>query len=320
MSETAPERLSRLLALVPWLRAHDGITIAEAAAHFQISDEQLSKDLWQLIVCGIPGYGPDQLVDIQFWDDDRIHVLDPITLERPLRLTGEEVAALHLGLRVLNNIPGAQAQQSILSAMVKLEALGESTLTLDITMADQSSLIATLDDAISRGSVVEIEYASGDADVIEKRRIQPRSSFSVDGFVYVHAWCFLADAVRTFRTDRIVSFSPTPDEPPPSTPAREDPPALRRDPENMSTALIHIAPDALWILDSEPVERVADAEWGAEQSPEEASGGTRAKIHYASVDWLVRWVMGHAGAVSVVEPVEVRSLVRRAAHSRLHSG
>jgi proteasome accessory factor C len=177
-----------------------------------------------------------------------------------------------------------------------------------------------LDDAISRGSAVEIEYASGNADVIEKRRIQPRSSFSVDGFVYVHAWCFLADDVRTFRTDRIVSFSLTSDDPPPSAPAPEDLPALRRDPENMSTALIHITPEALWILDSEPVERVADVERGLEQSPEDPSGGVRAQIHYASVDWLVRWVMGHAGAVAVVEPVEVRSLVRQAAHSRLHSG
>ena len=318
MSETAPERLSRLLALVPWLRAHDGITIAEAASHFQISEEQLSKDLWQLIVCGIPGYGPDQLVDIQFWDDDRIHVLNPITLERPLRLTGEEVAALHLGLRVLNNLPGAHAQQSILSAMVKLEDLGETTLTLGITMADQSSLIATLDDAISRGSVVEIEYASGHADVIEMRRIQPRSSFSVDGFVYVHAWCFLADDVRTFRTDRIVSCSPVLDDAPPSAPAGEDPRAPRRDPANMSTALIHIAPEAFWILDSEPV--VQAPETSAEGAGEDPEDGVFAEIRYASDNWLARWVMGHAGMVSVVEPVEVRSLVRQAAHSRLHPG
>ena len=318
MNETAPERLSRLLALVPWLRAHDGITITQAAAHFQISDEQLSKDLWQLIVCGIPGYGPDQLVDIQFWDDDRIHVLDAIALEKPLRLTGEEVAALHLGLRVLSNLPGAYAQQSILSAMVKLETLAEPTLTLDITMADQSAVLEALDEAMTRGAVVEIEYASGHADVIERRRIQPRTSFSVDGFVYVHAWCFRANDARTFRTDRMVTVSTTPDEPPPSAPAGEDPPQLRRDPAHMSTALLHIAPEALWILDSEPVVRAPEG--SSERAGERAGNGVYAEIGYASVDWLVRWVMGHAGVVSVVEPEEVRGLVRQAAVSRLQSG
>ena len=318
MSETASERLSRLLALVPWLRAHDGITITEAAAHFHISNEQLSKDLWQLIVCGIPGYGPDQLVDIQFWDDDRIHVLDPITLEKPLRLTGEEVAALHLGLRVLSNLPGAYAQEPIFSAMVKLEAIADPSLTLDITMPDQSAVIATLDDAIAGGSVLEIEYASGEADLIERRRIEPRTSFSVDGFVYVHAWCFRAEAVRTFRTDRIVSVVPTPDHPRPGIPAAEGPPALRRDPENMRTALLHIAPEALWIVDSEPVLQVPET--SAERAGDGPEDGVFAEIRYASVDWLVRWVMGHAGVVFVVEPEEVRGLVRQAAVSRQQSG
>ena len=50
MSESATERLTRLLALVPWLQANDGITIGEAARHFGVSAEQLSTDLWQIIV------------------------------------------------------------------------------------------------------------------------------------------------------------------------------------------------------------------------------------------------------------------------------
>ena len=47
-----------------------GVTIAECAEHFGVTEEQLQEDLWQLVVCGLPGYGPDQLVDIQFWDDE----------------------------------------------------------------------------------------------------------------------------------------------------------------------------------------------------------------------------------------------------------
>jgi proteasome accessory factor C len=61
---TSAERLSRMLSLVPWLTSHDGVTIDDAARHFDVSPEQLEKDLWLLIVCGLPGYGPDQLVDI----------------------------------------------------------------------------------------------------------------------------------------------------------------------------------------------------------------------------------------------------------------
>src|SRR5699024_9016167 len=45
------QRLNRLLALVPYLLAHPGITAAEAAADFQITEQQLRKDLDLLWMC-----------------------------------------------------------------------------------------------------------------------------------------------------------------------------------------------------------------------------------------------------------------------------
>ena len=86
--DTAASRLSRLLALVPWLTANPGVTVDEAAAHFDVSADQLEKDLFLLICTGRPGHFHDDLVDIQFWDEDRrITVLDPQSLDRPLRLS-----------------------------------------------------------------------------------------------------------------------------------------------------------------------------------------------------------------------------------------
>ena len=61
-------------------------------------------------------------------------------------------------------------------------------------------------------------------------------------------------------------------------------------------------------------------EASAERSGDGTNDGVYAEIRYASVDWLVRWVMGHGGGVSVVEPEEVRGLVRQAAVSRQQSG
>ena len=43
------ERLPRLLALVPYLQAHDGVSIAQAAADFAVSEDQLRRaalDVW----------------------------------------------------------------------------------------------------------------------------------------------------------------------------------------------------------------------------------------------------------------------------------
>ena len=86
INETAGTRLARLLTVVPWLSANDGVTIAEAASHFGVSEKQFQDDLWLLICTGTPGHLHGDLVDIQFWDEDgSIHVLDAQTLDRPLR-------------------------------------------------------------------------------------------------------------------------------------------------------------------------------------------------------------------------------------------
>ena len=126
----APERLSRLLALVPWLSAHDGVTVSEAASHFGVTTEELVDDLNLLICSGLPGYGPEHLVDIQFWDEDEeIHVLDPQTLTAPMRLTPDEVTALLVGLRVLAQVPGDHDRDALVTATAKLERAGGGAST-----------------------------------------------------------------------------------------------------------------------------------------------------------------------------------------------
>lgn len=310
MSETATERLARLLALVPWLRANDGITIGEAADHFGITPEQLTTDLWQLVVCGIPGYGPDQLVDIQFWDDDVIHVIDAITLDRPLRLTGEEVAALHVALRVLAQIPGSHDASALVSAMAKLEQAGAPPLPMSVDVILDPQIRQAVDSAVANGLWLRIDYASADTDGISTRRIRPSSSYAVDGRIYVQAWCEMAADVRTFRLDRMHVAEVI--DPPEgvAVPSGSSAPTPR--PEITQVATIAIDAQAAWILDTEDLEP-ADVE------PTKDGDGLRARIRYASLDWLTRWVLGHGGRVEVLEPQSAREAVRQAAARRLAS-
>src|SRR4051794_28480805 len=58
------QRLPRLLALVPYLQAHQGILIADAAADFAVTEQQLRRDLQLLWMCGLPGHGPGDLIDL----------------------------------------------------------------------------------------------------------------------------------------------------------------------------------------------------------------------------------------------------------------
>ena len=307
MSESTSERLARLLALVPWLRANDGITIAAAAEHFGVEPEQLTTDLWQLIVCGIPGYGPDQLVDIQFWDDDRIHVIDTIGLDRPLRLSGEEVAALLVALRVLAQVPGGHDRLALLSAMAKLEEAGAPQVPITVSVSIDPTIRDVVEAALRDRGWLLIDYATADDDQITERLIQPKDSFAIDDRIYLQAWCEVASDIRTFRLDRIHaaqrSTPPTGAEVPPIVRARS------ATPTTFQIARISIDPQAAWILDTEDVHAI----------DESTSDAPEASIRYASLDWLVRWTLGHGGRVRVLHPPEARAAVRAAALERLES-
>ena len=309
MSGTSADRLSRLLALVPWLIARDGVTMAECAAHFGVTEEQLDLDLWLLVVCGVPGYGPDQLVDIQFWDDGRIHVIDPQTLKHPLRLSQEEALTLLVALRMLAQVPGVEDRDAIVSAAVKLEqatSAGDSGREMAIHVPVDPQVTRVFDEALAQSREVSIRYASATKDEVTGRTIRPRRLFTIDGFSYVEAFCLSAEALRTFRLDRVLGsalgepFPPTPDA------DSAAPPATARTPRE--TALLAVDPSVRWIID------VHQATEAAQARPD---GRTLVRLPLHSVDWGVRLVLSLRGSATVLEPAELVEAVAGAADAAL---
>lgn len=308
---SAGARLNRLLALVPWLIAHDGVTVAEAAEHFGVTVKQLELDLWLLVVCGVPGYGPDQLVDIDFWDDDRIHVLDPQTLGRPLRLSGEEATTLLVALRMLAQLPGVEDRQAVLSAAAKLEraaggAVGDRFVAIDVDV--DSAVRDAVDQALRDSSDLTIEYAAATRDEVTIRTIRPRRLFTVDGVSYLEAFCRSADAVRTFRLDRMLTAGIADDSPavdPDDAPSSGSAQGVRS-PQRTATLLLE--PAARWII---------DVHQAVEDPVRLTDGRTRVHLPLHSEEWLVRLVMSLRGAATVTEPPELVTAVLLAAQAAL---
>ena len=117
--ETATDRLARLLTMVPWLVARQGIDLDRAAAELGITVEQLETDLRLLYLCGY-GQMPDELIDAQ-WEDGRVFVSNADTIARPLRLGRDEALTLMVGLRALASVPGLGERDAVERAMAKLE-------------------------------------------------------------------------------------------------------------------------------------------------------------------------------------------------------
>jgi proteasome accessory factor C len=306
---SAGSRLARLLALVPWLVANDGITMAECAEHFGVSVEQLDEDLWLLVVCGVPGYGPDQLVDIQFWTDGVIHVVDPQTLARPLRLTNEEALTLLVALRMLAQLPGVEDREAVVTAAAKLEAASsieqaERFVAVRVPVAPE--VAQAVDLALSEGREMVITYASASKDEFTTRTIRPRRLLTVDGISYLEAHCMSAEAIRTFRLDRVVSAAAgqvTGAEVEPAAAVDTPMPALPS-----RTATLRLAPDARWIIDVHRATVTDD---------DTADGLVEVTLPMHSLDWGVRLVLSLRGSATVVDPPELADEVVSAAQAAL---
>ena len=99
------ERLVRLLNMVPYFQANPRITYAEAASDLGVTEKQLRDDLNQLWMCGLPGYGPGDLIDFEF-SGDTIEVTFSAGIDHPLRLTSPEATGVLVALRALVDVPG----------------------------------------------------------------------------------------------------------------------------------------------------------------------------------------------------------------------
>jgi predicted DNA-binding transcriptional regulator YafY len=292
MRETAGARLSRLLALVPWLERHDGVTIAEAANHFGVTAAELERDLWLTVCCGLPGHGPDQLIDIQFWDDDgTIHVVDAQTLGRPLRLRSEEAMALLVGLRMLAQVPGNHDRAALASATAKLELAAQVTPADAVVIESvDDARAALIHDAVESRRAVRIVYAGASRDEVTERVIEPGSLLHHGGRTYVAAWCRLAGAQRTFRLDRMRTVEVLDEA------SLEHVSDVSVPPASGVPVRLRVAPRSRWLLESMDAFDVLDSGEGVQE----------ASIVVAEPQWLVRIVLGQAGGVEIMAPEALR--------------
>ena len=312
-ADTAATRLSRLLALVPWLSAHQGVTVDDAAAHFDVSPEQLQSDLWLLICTGRPGHQHGDLVDIQFWDEDgRITVLDTQGLDRPLRLSPDEAASLLVALRVLAQVPGPHDRDALAGATSKLEAAaGEALSAADgVSVAvdgardpEVSGAVAT---ALADGRALHLTYV-GALDERTERDVDPMRVLTLEGRTYLEAWCRSAEAVRTFRLDRIeqaVVLDEPAAVPRDAAPVDLGSGALRPEGRPVTLAL---APEVSWIAEEHPVDDVTDL----------GDGRLRVVMPVADERWLVRLLLRLGPSVTVLDRPDLVERVRAEAHAAL---
>ncbi|MDX1892910.1 YafY family protein [Mycolicibacterium sp. 050158] len=311
-------RLVRLLNMVPYFQANPSITRSEAAAELGVSEEQLTRDLDQLWMCGLPGYGPGDLIDFEF-SGDTIDVTFSAGMDHPLRLTSPEATGVLVALRALLEVPGILDPEAARSAIAKIEsAAGTATgaregaaAAIDEPAPIESGAAAAVRAAVRDGRALSIDYYSASRDTLSSRVVDPIRVVLVGDQTYLEAWCRTADAVRLFRFDRIVDARVLDERAAPPEPAvqsRPDTSLFDADPSLPSATLL-IDRSASWTFDYYPLRVLHEL----------PDGACEAAMTYASESWMARFVLGFGSSVRVLAPASLAERVRQSAVAALEA-
>ena len=285
-------RTARLLDLVPYLNTHQGIALKELAAHFDVTPTQMSADLMTLWMCGLPGYTPLELMDLEF-ESGFVTIRNAPTLAKPRTITFQEGVALLLGLDlVASSIPEERADllNSVQSLRERLTKLLGVPIKLSVVAATSGAVSTTITQAIQSNGGLEIRYHSLYKDQISQRSVMPIDLYDSNGQQYMRAFCFTANDYREFRVDRIESAT-----------AAAVPAQLSAEVVNQEKIAFQITAQT---HSRDVAERFAISDMPLE---------TAIELSSYSRQWIERSVMASGAAVILNSPLEIRAeLVKKA--------
>jgi proteasome accessory factor C len=314
-AERTTERLKRILVLVPWVMAHQEATVTEVCDRFGITREELASDVDVLMMCGLPPFGPGDLIEA-FIEEDHVRIGMADYLTKPPRLTRAEAIALLVMGRAVAALPGMEEAASLRNALGKLAGAvspGESERATELAArvavelgAAGDDMLAGLRRAVDEHRRLRIDYYSSGRDEMTERDIDPLLLCASLGYWYVIAVDHKSGEERTFRVDRIRDAVPTTHvfTPPPGfDPSRyADGPFFTPSPRDIRVTL-DLDPEAAWIREVVPFEHEKELPGGRYQI----------ELRTPHLAWLVRLLLSAGEAAHVVEPRELHTAVRDAA-------
>jgi proteasome accessory factor C len=307
----AADRMPRLLALVPYLLARPGIAVTQVAADFGVTEAQLRRDLNLLWMCGLPGQGPGDLIDLSF-DGDTVSVIFDAGMSRPLRLSAEEALALIVALRTLAETPGIVDRGVVERALAKVESAAgghvDAADAVQVALDAEARARPVVQLALDEFRALELRYFTAGRDETTERVVDPIRMFTSEGRAYLEAWCRRAEGLRVFRLDRIEAATML-DEPA-SVPPHVQPRELSEGvydpaPEHLLVDLL-LGPAYAWVAEHYVIETESTSEAGHQIS-----------LRVSDPAWVRALVLSSSGAVTVLSPPWLAEDIRASARTAL---
>ena len=303
------EQFQRTLSVVAWFRNHPDSSLMEAGRAPNLSTAQITRELGQVSMCGLPGYFPGSLVEVTV-DRMRATVEFSAGLDRPVALTPMEAGVLLLNLEALRSTAPAETQQTIDTASEKIQTLLRArrahteTFTPELAPSEVSflDLRHSLAEAIRTRRQVSFNYQSVSSDTFSPRTVDPDHVGLVDGEYYL--WAREGGVTRkTFALSRIDGLDLGEE----GTASPLDVPEIDpQDPFGFAGsdrwARIELDESLRWMLEYFPMWVVEDESRLVVDVPETGP-------------WLLRFLLGFSHGIRVLEPLplseNLKALARR---------
>jgi proteasome accessory factor C len=296
--ESGLARTARLLDLVPYLTTHQGIAISELAKTFNATVKEITDDLNTLWMCGLPGYTPLELIDLEF-ESGFVSIRNAETLAAPRALDRAEALSIYMGLDLLSAELGG-SNGSLVTQITKLQEQLRSQLIsapqVQIEASLASELRALILRAIRRRGWLEITYHSAANDQVTKRQVAPYELSQSGSHEYLQGYCDNAKAIRNFRADRIVAVSEIADQLWPSNQLAANDEAIEYE------VKVHAASRQV-----------------LEVLPQISANSATATIQGYSAPWISRAILSLAGQVEAIAPTQIRAAVHARAMAALEN-
>lgn len=297
----APERLRRLLVMLPWLMERGEVSLAEMAVHFSLSTSEVVADLELASMCGLPPF-VDEMIDV-FIDEGMVFTGVPRVFTRPLRLTAPEGFALLTAGRAAMAMPGAEPAGPLGRALDKLAAiLGDDGVVVEM---DRPALVDDVAQAAQASQRLSITYWTPSRDEATDREITPRAVFADGGHWYVLADDHRTDSERSFRIDRILEIRTTGVIDEPREVQLPDTSRWFADDSDIERVTLRIPTELTWMIERYPIDSLT--------ADSDHTGTSVAVIPVVSEQWLQRLLLRLGPRAAVVDPQRWSTLGARSA-------
>ena len=301
---------TRLITLIMTLQRKPNQKAADLAEKLGVSVRQLHRYFGMLDEMGIPiyaergPYGGFSLV--------RGYKLPPLVF------TPEEATAIYLGTSLVSEMWGRLYQESAQGALAKLENVLPDEQRNEIAWA-RRSLIATgmhradtsaqapilekLRRAARENRRVDMLYQSTSKTEATRRQVDPCALVHRSGWWYLVGYCHLREELRTFRVDRIQSLELLSDifQPPDDFDIHAYLESEFAD-QPVICATLRFKPEGAHIAASN------HSIW--EALTENPDGSVDVILSAPDMPWLASMAMSFVSLVIVLEPPELREMVR----------